>query len=119
MKWLGIVALMALSLSACGGSSDPFSDSCFAKIRYDGRLYVEVGFSNRNVSTAGKAAIATCARDADTKEVDAFSFPDYNGSKVLAVKQDGDVYRVFVEENQGETYIMSLHEDRLLNAGDD
>lgn len=118
VKRLGIVAAMALSVSACSGSSSPFADSCVAKVRYAGNLYVEVGFSSRDVKPAGKAAIATCAADPESKQVDAVSFPGYSSSKVVAVRQHGDTYRVFVEESLGDAYIMSPHDARLLNAGD-
>jgi hypothetical protein len=119
MKRLGIVAVLAMSLSACSGSSDSFSDSCIAKIRYKGNVYVEVGFSNRHVTSAGHAAIVACAADPQTKSVDAATFKGYSGTQVVAVRQHGDVYRVFASERLGEAYIKSLHDAHLLNAGDD
>ena len=118
MKWLGFAAVLAMSLSACSGSSDPFSDSCIAKVRYHGNVYVEVGFSNRHVTPAGHAAIVSCAADPQATSVDALSFKGYSSSQVVAVRQHGDVSRVFVSERLGEGYIKSLHDAHLLNAGD-
>lgn len=37
--------------------------------------------------------------------------------KVVAVKQDGDTFRVFVADGLGEEYVTTLHETGLLNAG--
>jgi hypothetical protein len=121
MKWLGFAAVLAMSISmtACSGSSDPFSDSCTAMVRHQGIVYVEVGFSKRHVAPAGHATIVACATDPEATRVDAGSFEGYSSTQVVAVRQHGDVYRVFVSERLGEGYVKSLHDAHLLNAGDE
>jgi hypothetical protein len=112
------VAFALLLLTACSGTTSPFTDSCLATIKYHGKGYTEAGFSSRDLEPTGKATIATCAVSSEDGQVEVFASPDFDADEVVAVQQGDDTFRVFVADGLGEDFINSVMESGLTNAGD-
>ena len=116
----GCGLLVAVSLTSCAGSDNPFADGCAARVRYHGQTYVDVGFSSQMVEHAGKAAVVACARDGERgARADVWRFPGRDPRKVLAVHLDGSTYRVLVATSLPASYTRQLRESHLMNAGGD
>ena len=111
------VVLLAC-LAACSRSDDPFADGCVARVRYQGDVFRDVGFSSLAVKRAGRAQILSCPRDGAAR-AKVWSYPGRDPHDVLAIHLKGHVYRVMVAERLPASYVDGLRAAHVFNAGSD
>lgn len=117
MKPLLMLATVVLTTAGCATDTKVFSDGCAAVVLYQGQEYAEVGFSDRPTHRVGDADVVRCASEPDETSVEVVTFDGFSESEVVAVRQRGDVYRVFAATTVAESFIDDLNRD-LLNAGE-
>jgi hypothetical protein len=109
---MGVLAVAALPVAGCAGagSQEPaVAADCSARVRLDGRVYDEGGFTDRSASRLGVAEEAACYDVGENppgsgfldhpRQVTVWSFPGLAPEEVLGVRVDEETFRVFVVES--------------------
>ncbi len=105
-----------------GGAAD-----CGVSVRFEGRTYVERGFTEVRATRAGTAVVASCQDtvqnsrgsyfDENSADVAVWSFPGHDPDEVVGMKID-DLYRVLVLEDRVEELVAELVRTGVLEADD-
>jgi len=104
---MGVLAVAALSLAGCAGGREPaVAADCSSRVRLDGRVYDEGGFTEASATRLGLADEAVCHDVGENprgsvfldhpRQVTVWAFPGLAPGKVLGVRVDERTFRVFV-----------------------